>query len=105
MVKSANTNGLLDNDCESSKFQNQVKRKLHEKLQQNRDFTDEDYEILNPTRSRSIESAMNFIKNPYQVCEQIFELVQKLNELINEKREKQKSNNQEYHLYSGKLRT
>lgn len=56
MVKSANTNGLLDNDCESSKFQNQVKLKLHEKLQENHDFTKEDYEILNPTKAKSIEN-------------------------------------------------
>lgn len=100
MVKSANTNGLLDNDCDSSKFQNQVKRKLHEKLQENHEFTEEDYEILNPTKARSIENAMNFIKNPYLVCSQIFELVQQLNILIKEKREKQK-HTQEYHLYHG----
>lgn len=101
MVKSANTNGLLDNDCESSKYQNQVKRKLHERLQQNRDFTEEDCEILNPTQARSIQNAMQFIKNPHQICEQIFKLIQKLNELIREKREKQRQNNHEYHLYSG----
>ena len=34
MVKSANTNGLLDNvDEVSTKYQNSVKRKLHEILQ------------------------------------------------------------------------
>lgn len=71
MVKSANTNGLLDNDCESSKLQNQVKKKLHEKLQQNWDFSEEDYELLNPTGARSIENAMNFIKNPHKICEQV----------------------------------
>lgn len=71
MVKSANTNGLLDNDCDSSKFQNQVKKKLHEKLQQNQDFTEEDYAMLNPTRARSIETAMNFIRNPHMICDQV----------------------------------
>ena len=101
MVKSANTNGLLDNDCDSSKFQNQVKKKLHEKLQQNHEFTDDDYAFLNPTKARSIENAMKFISNPFVVCDEIFDLVQKLNALIKEKREKQKNNNQEYHLYHG----
>lgn len=44
---------------------------------------------------------MNAIGNPYRVCEEIFELVKKLNVLIKEKREKQKLNGQEYHLYQG----
>lgn len=45
MVKSANMNGLLDNDSDSlSSCQHRVKGRLHEILQKDRDFTDEDYD-------------------------------------------------------------
>lgn len=45
MVKSANMNGLLDNDSDSlSSCQHRVKARLHEILQKDRDFTDEDFD-------------------------------------------------------------
>ena len=45
MVKSANMNGLLDNDSDSlSSCQHRVKARLHEILQKDRDFIDEDYD-------------------------------------------------------------
>ena len=43
MVKSANTNGLLDNDADSTKEQHKVKETLHELLATDRSFTPEDY--------------------------------------------------------------
>ena len=47
MVKSANTNGLLDNENEpTTKYQNSVKRKLHEILQTNKEFDASDEESL-----------------------------------------------------------
>jgi inositol hexakisphosphate/diphosphoinositol-pentakisphosphate kinase len=102
MVKSANTNGLLDNDCDSSKFQNAVKQKLHELLQQDRDFDEADRLLLNPTRARSIDQAINFIRNPFQACQHVYELVQKLNSLIKSKRSKLDAVRQEQqHLYHG----
>lgn len=102
MVKSANTNGLLDNDCESSKFQNAVKQKLHELLQQDRDFDEADRLLLNPTRARSIDQALNFIRNPFQACQHVYELVQKLNSLIKAKRGRLDASAQEQpHLYHG----
>ncbi|RWS31190.1 inositol hexakisphosphate and diphosphoinositol-pentakisphosphate kinase-like protein, partial [Leptotrombidium deliense] len=97
MVKSANTNGLLDNDCDSSKYQNMVKQRLHECLQQDRDITEEDWEILNPTHARSIQNVLNFIKNPVNACQHVYELVQELNKLIKEKRDGTHSS----HLYHG----
>ncbi|XP_076356435.1 inositol hexakisphosphate and diphosphoinositol-pentakisphosphate kinase-like isoform X7 [Tachypleus tridentatus] len=108
MVKSANTNGLLDNDCDSSKYQIinrscfsfrpthtirngisliQVKQRLHEALQVDDEFTEEDYERLNPTHARSIQNAMQFIKNPVQACQHVHDLIQKFNVLIKQKRE------------------
>lgn len=99
MVKSANTNGLLDNDCDSSKYQNSVKQKLHESLQKNRDFTQEDIDSLNPNQARSVQNAIQFIKNPVKACDHIHELIQALNDLI--KRKRDDNHLQEYHLYHG----
>jgi len=84
MVKSANTNGLLDNDCDSSKYQTltRVKSKLHERLQRDKEFTAEDEEFLNPCNKISISNALKFIKNPVRCCHLIYSLIQQLNALI-----------------------
>ncbi|XP_059094253.1 inositol hexakisphosphate and diphosphoinositol-pentakisphosphate kinase 2-like isoform X9 [Tigriopus californicus] len=87
MVKSANTNGLLDNDSDcSSKYQNIVKSKLHEMMQQTRDFSQEDSEQLNPCHQISITNALKFIRNPVECCKQILNLIQELNKTIESKR-------------------
>ena len=87
MVKSANTNGLLDNECEgSSKYQNMVKVKLHEMLQSDKDFTHEDEERLNPCHQISIGNALKFIKNPVRCCQHIYDLIVVLREMIENKR-------------------
>lgn len=45
MVKSANMNGLLDNDSDSlSSCQHRVKARLHEIMQKDQEFTEEDYD-------------------------------------------------------------
>jgi inositol hexakisphosphate/diphosphoinositol-pentakisphosphate kinase len=44
MVKSANTNGLLDNDADATKEQQKVKQTLHDLLGKDRIFTPEDYD-------------------------------------------------------------
>lgn len=45
MVKSANMNGLLDNDSDSlSGCQHRVKARLHDILQKDRDFIEEDFD-------------------------------------------------------------
>jgi inositol hexakisphosphate/diphosphoinositol-pentakisphosphate kinase len=46
MVKSANTNGLLDNDADSKKEQQKVKQTLHDLLAKDRQFTQEDYDTV-----------------------------------------------------------
>lgn len=100
MVKSANTNGLLDNDCESSKCQKIVKERLHDIMQKNFVLTAEDMEVLNPTDAPSIEAACKFIGNPYQACEKVHKLIKELNSLIKSKRQ-ENGYTQEYHLYHG----
>nr|XP_053653683.1 inositol hexakisphosphate and diphosphoinositol-pentakisphosphate kinase-like isoform X11 [Cherax quadricarinatus] len=99
MVKSANTNGLLDNDCDSYKHQNMVKNHLHEAMQQDRILTKEDMEKLNPTNSRSIKTALEFIQNPVKMCEHVNALIKKLNERIKIRKEDQKT--KELPLYHG----
>ncbi|XP_065579240.1 inositol hexakisphosphate and diphosphoinositol-pentakisphosphate kinase-like isoform X3 [Artemia franciscana] len=87
MVKSANTNGLLDDDCEASKFQSEVKNRLHELLQLDRDFTKEDCESINPSGALSVETALTFIRNPVKCCEHILKLVRQFNDDIRKKKE------------------
>ncbi|XP_024937522.1 inositol hexakisphosphate and diphosphoinositol-pentakisphosphate kinase 2 isoform X5 [Cephus cinctus] len=91
MVKSANTNGLLDNDCDSSKYQNMVKTKLHELLQQNREFTREDREQINPGNALSINAAMDFVKNPVRCCQHVHALIQKLMDIVRIKKDDPKT--------------
>ncbi|XP_077562003.1 inositol hexakisphosphate and diphosphoinositol-pentakisphosphate kinase isoform X10 [Haemaphysalis longicornis] len=100
MVKSANTNGLLDNDCDSSKYQNinyRVKQRLHEAFQVDHDFTEEDFEKLNPTRARSIQNALQFIKNPVKACQHVYEIIQELIKLIKFRKDESKSQGPLYH--------
>jgi len=87
MVKSANTNGLLDNENEgSSKYQNIVKQKLHEMLQVDKDFTPEDEERLNPCHQISISNALKFLRNPVKCCQHMFDLIHEVIKLIEVKR-------------------
>ena len=99
MVKSANTNGLLDNDCDSSKFQNTVKHKIHELMQIDRDFTDDDIIMLNPLKATSVQNAINFVKNPVKACDLVYGYIQKLTNLIKVKRNE--VHLQDSHLYYG----
>ncbi|KAL5275112.1 PPIP5K2 family protein [Megaselia abdita] len=86
MVKSANTNGLLDNDCDSSKYQNMAKNRLHELMQMDRDFTPEDKDSINPGDSISINQAMEFVKNPFACCSHVHSLIKELLTIINVKK-------------------
>lgn len=59
MVKSANMNGLLDNDSDSlSSCQHRVKARLHEILQKDRDFIEEDYDRVSTTAAPSAPSVL-----------------------------------------------
>ncbi|XP_073943698.1 inositol hexakisphosphate and diphosphoinositol-pentakisphosphate kinase isoform X2 [Choristoneura fumiferana] len=82
MVKSANTNGLLDNDCDSSKVQNMAKARLHEAMQVDREFTEEDRARINPCDSLSIAAAMDFVKNPVRCCAHVHTLIQQLVHIV-----------------------
>ena len=63
-----------------------VKAKLHEMMQTDKDFTNEDDESLNPCHKISISNALKVIGNPVQCCQKIYNLIQELNRTIEEKR-------------------
>ncbi|KAL6729020.1 hypothetical protein Aduo_000113 [Ancylostoma duodenale] len=83
MVKSANTDGLLDDDCHARDFQSELKGYLHQALQVDREWTPEDYRALNPDGLKSINNAMEFIKNPKKMCHEIAGYVQRMCDIIN----------------------
>ncbi|XP_027136918.1 inositol hexakisphosphate and diphosphoinositol-pentakisphosphate kinase 2 isoform X3 [Larimichthys crocea] len=92
MVKSANMNGLLDNDSDSlSSCQHRVKARLHEILQKDRDFTDEDFDRLAPTCSASLVNSMKIVQNPVGTCDRVYALIQSLTSQIRKRMEDPKS--------------
>ncbi|KFZ65732.1 Inositol hexakisphosphate and diphosphoinositol-pentakisphosphate kinase 1, partial [Podiceps cristatus] len=92
MVKSANMNGLLDSDSDSlSSCQHKVKARLHEIMQKDAEFCEEDYEKLAPTGSASLLNSMTFIQNPVEVCNQVFTLIENLTSQIQKRLEDPKS--------------
>ncbi|XP_073320737.1 inositol hexakisphosphate and diphosphoinositol-pentakisphosphate kinase 2 isoform X1 [Pagrus major] len=92
MVKSANMNGLLDNDSDSlSSCQHRVKARLHEILQKDRDFTDEDFDRLAPTCSDSLVNSMKIVQNPVGTCDRVYALIQSLTSQIRKRMEDPKS--------------
>ncbi|KAF6768484.1 hypothetical protein AHF37_03665 [Paragonimus kellicotti] len=78
MVKSANTNGLLDNDNDCRHYQHMVKHRIKEVMSKATDFTQEDIQTLVPTESKSLVNAMRFVGNPRTACDRLFAHVKKL---------------------------
>nr|VZI12837.1 unnamed protein product [Spirometra erinaceieuropaei] len=78
MVKSANTNGLLDNDNDCHHYQQIVKKRIKEVMCMKNDFTDEDRAKLVPTGAKALLNAMNFVRNPHEACTKLFGYVQRL---------------------------
>ncbi|XP_043933664.1 inositol hexakisphosphate and diphosphoinositol-pentakisphosphate kinase 2-like isoform X1 [Protopterus annectens] len=105
MVKSANMNGLLDSDSDSlSSCQQRVKARLHEIMQKDANFSEEDFDKLAPTQSASLLQSMTFISNPVVTCERVYALVQSLTSQIRTRLEDPKSADlQLYHSESLEL--
>ncbi|XP_067236320.1 inositol hexakisphosphate and diphosphoinositol-pentakisphosphate kinase 1 isoform X12 [Chanodichthys erythropterus] len=92
MVKSANMNGLLDSDSDSlTDCQQRVKARLHEIMQKNKDFSEEDYNKLAPTSSPSLVNSMRVIVNPVRTCDQVHTLIKSLTYQICKRLEDPKS--------------
>ncbi|XP_062417883.1 inositol hexakisphosphate and diphosphoinositol-pentakisphosphate kinase 2 isoform X20 [Pungitius pungitius] len=92
MVKSANMNGLLDNDSDSlSSCQHRVKARLHDILQKDRDFSEDDFDRLAPTGSASLVNSMKIVENPVATCDEVYALIQSLTSQIRRRMEDPKS--------------
>ncbi|XP_072880902.1 inositol hexakisphosphate and diphosphoinositol-pentakisphosphate kinase 2 isoform X2 [Hemitrygon akajei] len=92
MVKSANMNGLLDSNSNSlSSCQQRVKARLHEIMQKDQMFMEEDYKKLAPTGSASLINSMKLIQNPVTTCDRVYSLVQSLTSQIKKRLEDPKS--------------
>ncbi|XP_063043794.1 inositol hexakisphosphate and diphosphoinositol-pentakisphosphate kinase 2 isoform X2 [Engraulis encrasicolus] len=93
MVKSANMNGLLDNDIDSlSSCQHRVKGRLHDIMQKDQEFTDEEYDKLaQPTASCSLVNSMKAVGNPVSTCDKVYALIQSLTSQIRKRMEDPKS--------------
>ncbi|XP_066557683.1 inositol hexakisphosphate and diphosphoinositol-pentakisphosphate kinase 2 isoform X6 [Amia ocellicauda] len=92
MVKSANMNGLLDSDSDSlSGCQHRVKARLHEIMQKDQDFTEEDFDRLAPTSSSSLVNSMKVVRNPVKTCDLVYALIQSLTSQIRKRLEDPKS--------------
>ncbi|XP_062328116.1 inositol hexakisphosphate and diphosphoinositol-pentakisphosphate kinase 2 isoform X2 [Osmerus eperlanus] len=92
MVKSANMNGLLDNDSDSlSGCQHRVKARLHGIMQKDQPFTEDDFDRLAPTCSASVVNSMKIVENPVTTCDQVYTLIQSLTSQIRKRLEDPKS--------------
>lgn len=85
MVKSANTNGLLDNDSMSAKWQNEAKAKLRDYMTLDRELDDDDKQRIDPTCNSSIKAALDKIRNPVDVCRRVYNYLKELAALIRNK--------------------
>jgi len=85
MVKSANTNGLLDNESMSAKLQVEAKSQLSDLLTQDKEFDEVDKEKIDPTNNYSLRSTLDFIRNPVDMCKSVYGYVKELNNLIRNK--------------------
>uniref|UniRef100_A0A3P8T0K5 Inositol hexakisphosphate and diphosphoinositol-pentakisphosphate kinase n=1 Tax=Amphiprion percula TaxID=161767 RepID=A0A3P8T0K5_AMPPE len=99
MVKSANMNGLLDSDSDSlTDCQQKVKARLHEIMQKDQEFSQDDYLKLAPTGSPSLVNSMEVIENPVKTCDKVYALIQSLTSQIRKRLEDPKSSDlQLYH--------
>nr|CAB3253040.1 inositol hexakisphosphate and diphosphoinositol-pentakisphosphate kinase 2 [Phallusia mammillata] len=79
MVKSANMNGLLDNEGDNlSDCQQKVKAKLQDLLNKRATLTDDDFKQIVPLQSSSVLKAIRFVGNPNEKCTKIYNHMQSL---------------------------
>jgi hypothetical protein len=68
-----------------------AKSRLHELMQQDRDFAVEDREKINPGNALSISTALDFVKNPVKCCERVQDLIQRLMDIVRIKKDDPKT--------------
>jgi hypothetical protein len=65
-------------------------------MQQDRDFTAEDREKINPGNALSISTALDFVKNPVKCCEHVQDLIQRLMDIVRIKKDDPKTKGTSY---------
>ncbi|KAL5105426.1 Inositol hexakisphosphate and diphosphoinositol-pentakisphosphate kinase 2 [Taenia crassiceps] len=78
MVKSANTNGLLDNDNDCHQYQQMVKKRIKKVMSFKGVWSEEHRQALAPTGAKSLLNAMDYVGNPTEACTKLFGYVQRL---------------------------
>merc|ERR1719320_1733119 len=80
MVKSANMNGLLDNESDNlSEGQQKVKQRLQEILNRDEKIVEDKFKEYSPLKKKSIVEALKFLESPKQSCNKVHELITQLN--------------------------
>jgi len=98
MVKSANMNGLLDNESDNlsegqqnllhrdgevndliGKMQTSVKQRLQEILNRDEKIVEDKFKEYSPLKKKSIVEALKFLESPKQSCNKVHELITQLN--------------------------
>lgn len=98
MVKSANMNGLLDNESDNlSQCQQKVKKRLQNILNRNENLHEERYNEITPLGKKSITSALHFLENPKESCASIHTMMTKL--IGHLKKAQKKDENKDLTLY------
>ncbi|EDV28949.1 uncharacterized protein TRIADDRAFT_19973, partial [Trichoplax adhaerens] len=101
LVKSNHTNRMLDTSTHAESLMMEVKSRLHEILQKDENFTEEDYAYLSSVKSNSIIAAMKMIGNPRRACQKVFELVRSLTKQLKGLIEISENQTEEPLLYMG----
>lgn len=65
-------------------------------MQQDRVFTPEDRHFINPCHAISINTAMDYVKNPVKCCERVQDLIQRLMHIVRTKKDDPKSKGNVY---------
>lgn len=60
-------------------------------MQQDKEFTREDREQINPTNALSINAALDFVKNPVRCCQHVHLLIKKLMDIVRIKKDDPKT--------------
>lgn len=56
-------------------------------MQIDREFTQEERDMVNPNHSISIDTALDFVKNPVRCCQHVHELIKSLMEIVKIKKD------------------
>ena len=68
-----------------------AKARLHELMQEDKDFTAEERAKINPGNALSINQALDFVKNPVKCCSHVHNLIQSLMNIVHIKKDDPKT--------------